>query len=180
VDTEDEEKFLSAQGNHYKEIKQESSASPFEVTESARGRDDEREERVAPSIGKRVRNGLRRKCLCRCYRKRRRSAAQDEEARDDALGGFRTTVIAGLLLTLTIQIGAYDWDSGAVCSKLHTFQNNGELDRGLPLTKCYQVRAGRDGPAVNPGGGANSELRIIAGKGGHSEALLTSGIVSRV
>ena len=31
-------------------------------------------------------------------------AAQDEEGRDDALGGFRTTVIADLLRTLTIQL----------------------------------------------------------------------------
>jgi hypothetical protein len=33
-----------------------------------------------------------------------RGAVQDEEARDDALGGYRTTVIAGLLRTLTIQL----------------------------------------------------------------------------
>ena len=51
--------------------------------------------------------------------------------------------------------------------------------RGAPGAGPYQVRAGWDGFAVNPGG-AKSELRIIVGKGGDSETLLTSGIVSRV
>jgi hypothetical protein len=36
-------------------------------------------------------------------RERQRRALWEQEARDDALGGFRTTVIAGLLHTLTIQ-----------------------------------------------------------------------------
>ena len=68
--------------------------------------------------------------------------------------------------------------SGSVCSKLHTFQDNGELDLagGSPLSK---FAAGRDGLAVNPDV-ANSELRITVGNGGDSETLLTSGVASWV
>ena len=114
-------------------------------------------------------------------REAEKECRQHEEARDDALGGIRTTVIAGLLLTLTIQIEDTTGTQGLSVQNCTLFKTTASwLDRGLPLTNCYQVRAGRDGPAVNPGGGANRELRIIAGKGGHSEALLTSGIVSRV
>ena len=66
--------------------------------------------------------------------------------------------------------GAYDSGSRLVCSKLHTFQNNVEVDRGAPP---YKVKGGWDGLAANPGG-ANSKLRIIVEKGGDSETLLTA------
>jgi hypothetical protein len=50
---------------------------------------------------------------------------------------------------------------------------------GCPLPSFTKLGTGWDCFAVNLGG-ANSELRIIVGKGDDSETLLTSGIVSGV
>jgi hypothetical protein len=140
---------------------------------------DGREERVEPAVGKRVRNGLRWKCLCCRYRERRRRAVQDEETRDDALGGFRTTVIAGLLRTLTIHLEATTGAEGQSVQNCTLFKTTARWIGGGPLPSFTKLGTGWDWFAVNLGG-ANSELRIIVGKGGDSETLLTSGIVSRV
>ena len=105
-------------------------------------------------------------------------AAQDEEARDDALGGFRTTVIAGLLRTLTIQLEGTTGAEGQSVQNCTFLKTRAWWIGGCLLPSFTKLGTGWD-LAVNLGG-ANGELRIIVGKGGDSETLLTSGVVSRV
>jgi hypothetical protein len=89
------------------------------------------------------------------HRERQGRAVQDEEARDDALGGFRTTVIAGLLRTLTIRLEGTTGAQGQSVQNCTLFKTTARsIWPEAPLPK---FAAGLDGLAVNTGA-ANGEL----------------------
>lgn len=75
---------------------------------------------------------------------RRARAAHGEEARDDALGGFPTTVIAGLLHTFTIQVEATIQAQGLSVQNCTMFKTRARRS-ALSLTK---LSVGRDCLAV--------------------------------
>jgi hypothetical protein len=103
---------------------------------------DGREERVEPAVGKRVRNELRWKGLCCRHRERRRRAVQDEETRDDVLGGFRTTVIAGLLRTLTIQSEGTTGAEGQSVQNCTLFKTTARWIGACPLPSFTKLGTG--------------------------------------
>jgi hypothetical protein len=86
--------------------------------------------------------------LCWWHRERQSRAVQDEEARDDALGGYRTTVIAGLLRTLTIQLEGTTGAQGQSVQNCTLFKTTAR-SIGVPR---YQVRGRLGRPCRESGG----------------------------
>jgi hypothetical protein len=93
-----------------------------------------------------MRNGLPWNRLGYCVggiERGKRRALQDEQARDDVLGGFRTTVIAGLLRTLTIHLEGTPGAQGQSVQNCTLFKTTATwIGPEAPLTK---FAAGRDG-----------------------------------